>query len=193
MNKKSDKLSQILLWATMICLLLFLGTGIYFVIQGFVNPLMDTKTAGFIGIAIFLVGMGLVIILQASMMSDKDTSFLKTFFLDAEQTSSKGFDASRASVQFVGMVSIPERFIKVPKEAKVYVCSEGLYLEGLSANIIPVLYDTISSAQRDGNTLAIGYSQKLVDGSVKDFNMTLEADNALRLKAIENEISKHMS
>lgn len=196
MNKKVDRISQILLWVVMIFLLLFLGTGIYFVIQGFVNPLMDTKTAGFVGIAIFLFGMGLVIILQASMMSESDTSFLKTFFME-EQSSGKrtGLKAVdiKPSMQFAVQVVIPERLIKSPKAATLYVCEDGLYIGDLSKTLIPVLYSMIKNVERSGEHLDIMYAQTLADGTVKDFNMGLDAENPLRLKAVENAVNKHIS
>lgn len=195
--RKVDRVSQILLYVVMFFLLTFLGTGIYFVIKGFVNPLMDTRSAGFVGIGIFFFGTGLIVLLQTSMMTNPNDSFISTFFLSENMSASAistkpvKTNSKMASVlmQLNGKVS----FSIIPAGiASVILREDGIYVELLKPTPIHISFDSITSVVRDKThaeiTCSYDYMKKTYEGTVK-----IDADNALRLKALCDEIMKRVA
>lgn len=196
-NKKAtnvDKISQVLLYVVMFFLLAFLGMGIYFVIHGFVDTVMDTRTIGFIGIGIFFFGMGIVFVLQAGMMKDPNGSFLETFFMSNcvtdEVTVSVNLPKARKLepiLQFKAMVSIRD----VQKPCDVLVCDDGLWFQNFSDVLIHVSYTKISDVVRDKKCMTVtcecDFEESLYSGIV-----SIEVENALRLKAVEDELRKYV-
>lgn len=198
MNKqqatKVDKISQVLLYVVMFFLLSFLGMGIYFVVRGFMDTVMDTRTIGFIGIGIFFFGMGIVFILQAGMMKDPNGSFIETFFMSNCETEVVTLGASYPKVrelkpilQFEATVSIGA----VSKTCVVMVCDDGLWLEKFSDCLIHISYTKMSDVVRDkkrmGVTCECEFEDNLYSGVV-----SIEVENALRLKAVEDELRKYV-
>lgn len=198
MNKQKatnvDKISQVLLYVVMFFLLAFLGMGIYFFIRGFMDTVMDTRTIGCIGIGIFFFGMGIVFVLQAGMMKDPDGSFLETFFMSnsdsPEITVGKSVPKARQLkpiLQFSAVVDVDS----FKKNCEVLICDDAIYFQNLVRDLIHISYANIQGLSRDKKCLEIVCEFDWKD-DVYEGPVTIEVENALRLKAAMDEICKYV-
>lgn len=198
MNKKAtgvDKLSQALLYVVMVFLLVFLGMGIYFTMRGFLDPTMDTRTIGFLGIGIFFFGMGIVVLLQTSMMKSDNSSFLETFFMSNSATedvvvslSTKNLPKAKELkpiLQFDGHVTIGSNH----KICTVMICDDGIWFMNLIDNLVHIKYEDVSDVVREMRRMSITCSCEFAD-DVYDGVIVIEVENAMRLRAVDEELKK---
>lgn len=206
-KKKADRISQVLLYIVLFFLLGFLGTGIYFLINGFMNPVMDTRTAGFVGIGVFFFGMGLIVLLQTSMMQHPDDSFLETFSLEktTEKTHTGKTKANKKKNQKMSVILLQfEADLSVPQvskgKAQVLLCEDGLYLQvfrtlrqqmDLKPTVVTIPYSSITNCVREQKHFEMQceytYLEKVYSGLIG-----IDVDNPLRLKAFMDELMKHV-
>lgn len=182
---KVDRASQVMLFIVIALLLMFLGTGIYFRV---VDP---QSGAGFVGIGVFLFGLGLVTLLQTSVMKD-DGSFLDTFSAAPSGGSSKSkqltADDLEPVVKFAAQVNVPRRGTN---PGTVYVCKDGVYFDGTANSLISMPFTGIKSMLRDKKHMELSGNMMYAGTLTENVVIKIDADNALRCKAMEQELQKH--
>ena len=182
---KVDRASQVMLFIVVALLLMFLGTGIYFRV---VDP---QSGAGFVGIGVFLFGLGLVTILQTSVMKDNG-SFLNTFSAtpDGSTSGSKGLRAEDLEpvLKFAATINAPKRGAK---PGTVYVCNDGVYFDGIANSLISMSFSGITGVSRDKKHIELSGNMMYAGMLTENAIVKIDVDNALRCKAMEQELQKH--
>ena len=182
---KVDRASQVMLFIVIALLLMFLGTGIYFRV---VDP---QSGAGFVGIGVFLFGLGLVTLLQTSVMKD-DGSFLDTFSAAPSGGSSKSkqltADDLEPVVKFAAQINVPRRGTK---SGTVYVCKDSVYFDGIANSLISMPFNGVKNMLRDKKHMELSGNMMYAGTLTENVVIKIDADNALRCKAMEQELQKH--
>lgn len=197
MNKGAGKISQILLYVIILFLFVFLGSGLYFLVTGLMGS-QNTIGSGFVGVGVFLFGLGLIVFLQVGMMHSDASSFFATFGWNAVTTGSDNKTVassvrsgssvpSKAPImQFEGKISV-EGSPSAPATYAVY--DEGLHIKVGSNREFFVAYADIRSCDRDKMSMKLdrvyGRGDKQRSGAI-----FITEVNALRLKALEDKIMK---
>ena len=175
-----DKLSQIMLYAVLVLLILFLITGTFFLVQG-------NMGAGFIGLGIFFFGMGLVVLLQ-TMIMDEYGSFGATFVPGAP-VKHGGNAVSTDDLDYVMRFNAHVDFGTVfSNDCMVYLCDDGLYFDKLANFLLHLNFGDISNVICEKKHMEMDCLYGT--GEAESCHVKMDADNALRCRALMNEFVK---
>lgn len=175
-----DKLSQIMLYAVLVLLVLFLITGTFFLVQG-------NMGAGFIGLGIFFFGMGLVVLLQ-TMIMDEYGSFGATFIPGAP-VKRTGNAVSADDLDYVMRFNAHVDFgTTYSNECMVYLCDDGLYFDQLADFLLHLNFDDISNVRCEKKNMEMDCRYGMDDP--ESCHVEMETDNVLHSRALMNEFVK---
>lgn len=136
-KNKEDRLAQVLLYVVLGFLLLFLGFGIYALVQMFVFQNGSLSLAGFLSLGMCLIGFGIVVLLQASLMVSPYASFWQTFRMSGSEDA--GIRADR--LQFLTKIQVTSD----GNDGTLYLCADGLYYEAVKQGAcLPLLYERMT-------------------------------------------------
>lgn len=140
-KNREDRLAQVLLYVVLGFLLLFLGFGSYALIQLFVVQNGSLSLAGFLSLGMCLIGFGIVLLLQASLMTSPGASFWQTFRMSG---SADGIRADQ--LEFVTKVQVTSG----GNDGTMYLCGDGLYYEAVKQGAcLPLLYERMTGYSLD--------------------------------------------
>lgn len=177
-----DRLSQIMLYAVLFLLTLFLATGIFFMIK-------DSLGAGFVGCGVFLFGMGLVILLQ-TMVMEEDGSFFATFGLSSSGSAKPSHARSGDDLDYDMKFNVDADFGEYGREeCFLYLCADGLYFDRAEEGLLDIPFSGIASMTQEKKFLSMDCSY-VYDGMERSHTIGMTADNALRFKALISELKK---
>lgn len=141
-KSREDRLAQVLLYVVLGFLLLFLGFGSYALIQLFVFQNGSLSLAGFLSLGMCLIGFGIVLLLQASLMTSPGASFWQTFRMLGG--ADVGIRADQ--LEFVTKVQVTSG----GNDGTMYLCGDGLYYEAVKQGAcLPLLYERMTGYSLD--------------------------------------------
>lgn len=191
MQNKQDKMAQILLYVVLGLLTVFLVFGIYALVSRYIFQSPNNLIlAGWLSIGVCLIGFGLVMILQSSMMDAPNGSFFATFRLNATMPSagSKKLDAviAVAKTKFQAKVSGGDF---VTEQTTVYVCEDGLCINGFPESDTEFLFADMTGYSREKNEMTLYGSFAYGEEQVLE-SIVLYVDMPLSLRVVETELTK---
>lgn len=177
-----NKLSKVLLVLIYLLLIVFLGFGIYFAIQG-------VFSTGLIGIGIFLIGAGLTVFLQFHMMNDEIVA------LKEGQAPKPRKQKKQRNVFEDPLMEVDAKLIKIGETNKtslsgsVRLYNEEFHLDGLYPSSIIGKYSDISTLELRGDLIVL-VTKYMMDETADESAFHISVGSALKRKALLQTWSK---
>lgn len=190
MNKRTINSGQILLYIILVMLGVFFGVGFYFLWSGIVNPDLGTIPMGLIGLGLFVFGLGLVVVMQASLMKKPEDKFWHTFSLYYAESSAKDGQSS-------GGKSKPRMQVEVRLSIDGWkgLCQMALFGEGISwtapsCGVAKLKYADITSMVVEKTKIVLTGAYDGAYSSI-DGTITVVSPTVLQSKALVTEMCRN--